>query len=636
MDITAQFISALQGQIKATEQLSEAYKNQNNSNSEAVSRNIVKSSRGSSFDDDKRKVSPSDTKDIEKIADIFAKKYVDMMNASKKDTALGTKVADKDGDGHIVGSNGKLTKAAEKSKTDILSALGTLFGFGASGGFAGLTKLLWKSFKNSRFGKAVTDLFKTIKGSIKNFVGRFKKFFMRTFDNIWNSLKRFGTSIKTFFTNTIDKIKNNKFVKAIIEKVKDITKSIRGIIDKVVRRVVSIGKNIKNFLTKNIAKIGKITGITALFDSFSSGIKNSISKIVDKFVAAKDAVKNAIKTIAEKTGISTVANKVVSGVKSVGGKVASGAKAVAGKVVSGTKAVAGKVASGVDTVVTGAKNIGGAVVDKTQNIAKRQKRKVVGVLDRSIKRAGGMGRFLGNVGKRVPILAGLIETAFAHSDVKKYAQQYENGEITEEEFYQKAGTRVVTGITGSLGGVSGAALGGAIGTMIPGFGTILGGVVGGLGGDALGRFLGGLFVRRVMNPNHVRSIGEHAGQLVMKKGEMQDFIIKGNNVYPFSSKDEVVGMKTGGAFQNMMNTVAETSGGGDGVVEMLRDANRLLSAQIQYLAAIAKNTENSGSIQQPQPQILPMPMNNSGGGRDTSMSKANNSRTGYGNSVYSH
>jgi hypothetical protein len=110
---------------------------------------------------------------------------------------------------------------------------------------------------------------------------------------------------------------------------------------------------------------------------------------------------------------------------------------------------------------------------------------------------------------------------------------------------------------------------------------------------------------------------------------MQDFIIRGKNVYPFSSKDDVMGMKSGGAIENFLGS----SGKNDG----LRNLTKMIQTSNNYLRAIERNTrnpntteskqspnKNSVTMMSPPPQIQ----------QETPIVQFGNNRGGYADSVY--
>jgi len=200
--------------------------------------------------------------------------------------------------------------------------------------------------------------------------------------------------------------------------------------------------------------------------------------------------------------------------------------------------------------------VGGAVGGAVDDVAKLGKSQIIRVLKNFL---GGSARVVGKTLKSVPVIGTAIEALFAGSDINGYNVDYSQGKITLDELQTKIGRRVLTAIAG----VSGAALGAGLGSVIPGFGTIIGGV----GGDMLGRWIAGALVdSSVISPDIVKKLGgffqsdqASKGGMSLSKvpGEMQDFIVRNGQVYKFNTRDEVLGMKTGGAIDNFMNGITK-------------------------------------------------------------------------------
>jgi len=637
MDLTEQFLNVLQGQAKATESLSEVYKSQNN-NSEVISRNIVKSSSGSSFSDNSSKtIGNAEKKNAEIVADIFAKKYVEWLDRSKNEDAIKTQTNPSANISDRGKSSSSNTDSQNlKGKNNIFASLAALM-FSKSA-----WNKVWNSLKNSKMGKSLSKIVTTIKKDVGEWIAKIGNNIKSLFEKVGNSLKLFGTKIMDTIKNIFDSVIKSDFVQGILEKVNSLITSIKEIFSKVVEKITTKISALKDFLTDTISTIAKATGITELFDNLASGIKSTISSIVDKFTNIKDAIKNALKKAIDvlPDGVKKIfsgASKKVSNVASSGASMAKSAISSGGSMLTtaGSKVASGvgKVASGVGKVASGA---GKMVVGGSS--------KVMGKLFKgvatSLKQLGSGGMMTKMMKAKVPIIGPLVETFFTHKDIRTLMKQFDNGEITEEELYDKAGTRALEGITGGLGAGAGATIGAALGSVIPVVGTAIGGVTGGIGGDLLGRKLGNYLIKSMVQPSQINSIGRSAVNLA-GGGVMQDFIIKGDNVYPFSNKDEVIGMKTGGAFENIFNSsgIGSSTNGSAETVQTLRDGNKLMVAQIQILSQIAEYTKAFVG-QQPQaqqPVLAPMPFNSSTPSAPSpTMSQANNSRGGYGNSAYSH
>jgi hypothetical protein len=259
-------------------------------------------------------------------------------------------------------------------------------------------------------------------------------------------------------------------------------------------------------------------GLKGVWDDAINAVKGYIDDIAKYITSIKSAALAALEKI---PGY----NLVKKGVSMV----SSGAAAVVNK--------------GVSMVSSGAAAVGGAAVEKLDNIINTGKQKIGSFVGGLFKSSAGK---LGSFFKSIPILAPIIEGFFTNYDIKNLKKDYESGKINLNELRLKAGKRVVQGITGVGGAVLGAAAGTAIGGPI---GTLVGGV----GGDILGRYLGDLLVQKVISPNITKKLGA----FVTGTGEMQDFLVKNGSVYKFNTRDEVLGMKTGGAIDNLVNGLTQ-------------------------------------------------------------------------------
>ena len=113
---------------------------------------------------------------------------------------------------------------------------------------------------------------------------------------------------------------------------------------------------------------------------------------------------------------------------------------------------------------------------------------------------------------------------------------------------------------------------------------------------------------------------------------MQDFIIRGKNVYPFSSKDEVMGMKSGGAIAKFLGSSSKDNG--------MFKLGQIMKSSNKYLRQIERNTRNfsNPTPSSPSQQVTsnnisvtaPLPEQDS-----PTPSAFGNNRMGYADSVYS-
>lgn len=339
-------------------------------------------------------------------------------------------------------------------------------------------------------------------------------------------------SLRTLY-ETAKKFLIEKFTKFVITPIKNVIKFVgnkiwQGLkalgsrISKIVGGLVDRIKNSK-FYKGLMSKVTAISAsIKTLWDDALKGIKGFVDNLVKGITSLKEKALNLVKKIPGynliKKGIEKTAQVAVKGAKVVGGVAVKGAKALGGAV----KGVA-------DDVLGSAVKLG------------------KGQLTNFLSGFLGKGaKFIGGALKRMPVIGPLIESLFAKSDIKGYNAEYSRREITLDELQNKIGRRIITAITGSGGAVIGAGLGSVIGPV----GTILGGI----GGDILGRWLGGLFVDKIMSPDMVKKLGSF---FQADQGEMQDFLSRNGKVYKFNTRDDVLGMKSGGAIDNLMSGITK-------------------------------------------------------------------------------
>jgi len=338
--------------------------------------------------------------------------------------------------------------------------------------------------------------------------------------------------------------------------------------------------NLKTSLSKLTTKLtsSKIyQGIKTALTSISKGIGERFSSLITSvgvtFAGIKSAATRAGSAFMEKA--STVGGAIAKYAAPVISKVQSAVAPVISKVQSAVAPVISKVQSAVAPVIStgramlnSAWNLGGRVVD----VGKRAVNTVVAPITQlgtkainaainavkgSIGAAGGTLGFLGKfvktlmpVAKRIPIISSLIELFFAKGDIADYKQERAENKIkTDQELYKKAGNRVFEGIGAVLGGAGGAALG-----LV---GGPLGALFGGYLGDKAGRYAS-QFASYIIPESAIGDVGKAAvtGTILPagETGEMQDFIIKNNQVYKFSNKDEILGMKNGGAVNELLQS----------------------------------------------------------------------------------
>ena len=436
---------------------------------------------------------------------------------------------------------------APGDKKGWLSSLLGLLGFGSLLGQGGVFEKFIKPALSRFMGKLGTN----IKEGLKKFGRKIGKFFR----NIWKGLTKTAAwkSLSSGLTKGFDAIKD------FASKAKNL------IMDK----LAAVGKFIKNTLSK-------IPGISKIMPGLAAPKPGAPKPGAPKPGAPKTATPKpaAPKPAApKKPGMfsrawSSVKKGASSAKGAVSRKVSSVASSAAGKLTQAGQWVGKKATSLKDKAVK-------PLLDKVS--------KQFG----SLVKGGGVLKYLKGFAK-VPIIGSLLEGIFLKSTLNKLRDKYEAGDITQDEYRVKAGEEFFK----SVGGIGGAAIGGAIGSIIPGGGTL----VGAIGGDLLGRFAVGLLNKHVLKGEHKSKAGEFILGLMMKnaqpgiklaKNEMQDFIIRDGLVAPFSSKDEVLGMKKGGVINNLVNEQSEE-------IKLL-NAKLIMIAQeqTQVLREIAYNTLNS-------------------------------------------
>ena len=318
---------------------------------------------------------------------------------------------------------------------------------------------------------------------------------------IWKGIKLLGSKILSWGSKLVDKIKNSKFYTGFMSKLQSAKEGLKGIWDDVI-----------------------------------NGVKGYIDDIARYVTQIKDAILSALKKVpgynVAKKGIEMVGR----GVAATGGAVGRVATATGGAIGRAATATGGAI--GRVVVATG-----GALVPGLGATISAGKREISSFIGSIFKQGSSkIGTFL----KGLPYISGIIETLFTAYDIKNLKKDYKEGKITLDELRLKAGTRVAKGVTG----VGGAALGTIAGAVI---GGPIGAFVGGIGGDILGRYLGDLLVKNVISPDITKKLGA----FVTRTGEMQDFMVKGNNVYKFNTKDEFIGLKSGGAIDNVFKDLTE-------------------------------------------------------------------------------
>lgn len=536
----------------------------------------------------------NETKKTKEVASIFISKFFEEQDRRKKDTFEKGTLSQKS-EKQTTSAAGKVQQqiATEKAPSGLLDTLLGMLGL------AGLLKKL-----------KLSDIIK----SIKKVIGKVANAMKTVASKVWNGLKRVVSSIGNFFKNAFSKLTNSKAwksFKSALSKGKDIVKKLlTSAKNMILKTLTSVGNFFKNILSK-------IPGLSKLFPGLA--VADDVAKKTATEAAKKtaDVAKNPPKSGGFMNFVKSAAGKVASGAKSVASSAASAVKTVGGAVVSGAKTAG-------SAVMSGAKAVKAFAVEPA-------KKAISSAVSGAVKSAGGVAKFL-KVLKGIPVLGGIIESVLTYNDIQTLKSEYDAGKISIDELQQKAGKRGIQGVTALVGTTAGGALGAALGSVVPVVGNLIGGVLGAMTGDAAGRWLGGVMTDYVIPEKYTKSIGAFFTNTTPPKEEMQDFIIRGRNVYPFSNKDDVMGMKTGGAIENFLGS--SNNSGIKHLSNALRESNK-------YLRAIERNTRNfsnSAPSSSPSQQVVsnnnisvtaPLP------NQDSPPSAFGNNRMGYADSVYS-
>jgi len=323
--------------------------------------------------------------------------------------------------------------------------------------------------------------------------------------------------------------------------------------------------------------------------------------------AADDVLKGALNAV--KSLLPSFAKPLATGAAS-GAAAATRAASGAAAATPAAAAAPVKPPSLVNRFFTGAKDV---ATNAARNIIPAPVRNAVSTIFKTLGGATGVvtkvGGVLKPVAKRLPVVGPVLELFFGRGDIEKLKQQRVNGEIkSDDELYQKAGERVVRGLGGLLGGAAGAAVLGSIGTLLgPGIGTVIGAIAGGAGGDLAGRALADLLSTYIIPAEALKDVGKIVVTApLVDNEEMQDFIIKDGQVRKFSNKDEVLGMKEGGAISDLLSTITSNNNRQYNIVERqikvleeIRDGIKGLVLKTNNASSYSSNNESN------RPNLVP-------------------------------
>lgn len=604
MDTVAELLGLLQQQTEINDELVRGRGNA------LVDQNIAKSPTGSTFGERKSpKLNSTEVRRTTEASSIFIKTFFEAERRYKPDKKEKTitsqlyKRADRARDRSQKIQAGQIPKSDSSWLDTLLAALG----------LGGLLKKLSPKFFKGLFSKILKGLGNMVQGLGKMISGFWKK--------ITNS--KFIQSISRFIRNAL---------RGIGRTLSRIASGFQKFFSSIVKRLSGFWKSVKS--SKAFKSIGSAFGrATKAMGAFFTGLK---SKLLSLLNAAKEMAAKLIPAGA-KEFIGEAATKAGAATRSVGRTVAEKAgswwdiaKSLGGRALSAAKSTAiGVGESALELGSKGSKLAVKGVKAAGEFALGPAKTAVIDASKGVIKSSGGMFKLMGKLAK-LPIIGPLIEGAFTTYDISSLKDKYNKGEISLEELQAQSGRRVVQGVSALGGSALGTFLGAAAGSIIPVGGNIVGGILGAIGGDMLGRFVGGLINDYIIPPKYSKSVGAFVTGTPPPQDEMQDFIIRGNQVYPFSSKDEVMGMKRGGAIDEFLSSKQE-NGGLNILVNAANAAN-------MYLQGIERNTrEMIKALGGRAGNVTVVNQNQGGGssgGEKISVPVGNN-RLGYSSSPYS-
>ena len=543
--------------------------------SKLVDKNIIKS-ENSTFGSTEAKpsrLSSSEKTRTKEATDIFVGRFFDEQKKRAPDTRAQTQVS-------------KLPKSTPKPVA--LAASGGGSGSSGSGllasllgllGLAGLAKYLNPSALKQLLMSGIKKIWTKLKGAID----KLWKGIKGLAGKLWNGVKWGWNKTKSVMSKAWGKIK--------------------GVFGYLKNKIVGIFKSIGN---KIAGLWGKVTGskaykaFTGIIDDaisaigkFFLGIKNKIASVVSAALkGVQSLLPGGVKGAATATGAGAsagaskgVGKSAIDWLWNTGkagiGKVGGAAKAVGTGAVNMAKAAGTGVVQGAKVVGSAAKAVGEKAFSMTAGAAKST---LTAATSKVLKGAGGVGKLLGKLAKRVPFIGTIIESFMTKGDLDELRGRYEAGEITEQQLQQLSGRRIIQGVGGVIGTASVGTLGAALGTVVagPGIGSFIGAVTGGILGDQGGKFLGGLITDYLIPEKYIKSIGAYVTGTNPPADEMQDFILKGGQLHKFNSRDEVMGLKQGGAINEFLR--------GGGSSEGLKFLAQAQHKSNQYLQNIAQNT----------------------------------------------
>ena len=412
--------------------------------------------------------------------------------------------------------------------------------------------------------------------------------------------------------------------------------SLKGVVSNVFSKPLQALKNLK---TRAIRRLTPklVRNSMAAYKKFK---RNITPKKVANFIANKSSklVSSAAGGISKAAGsVGRVASSALGGISKAAGGIS--------KAVSGAGGVRKLITNAVGSVSKAASSAAGVVKTKAIDSAKSLVKTNIKNILPSPK---AIPKLFGGTLSKAPIIGPAITAAFAAYDIKGMKDKYNKGEITKDELQKDAGKRIITAITGAIGSAGGALLGGALGTLIPIplVGTAIGSIVGTLGGALAGEYLGGLISDYIIPEKYTKSIGAFFTNTEPPTEEMQDWILKGGKFYKFNNKDEVMGIKSGGAINQFLASKPDTGGvrvkvtrstNEDSTLSKLTSINSIANDYLRVImnntTLMLKNNSNNQYVNTPQSNNKVSPMKSSQ--TPSQMVPISNNRSGYTNSHYS-
>lgn len=363
----------------------------------------------------------------------------------------------------------------------------------------------------------------------------------------------------------------------------------------------SIGKNIGERFSSIVTSVGKT------LSSLKTAASTAATTFMNKF---KPAVTPNVSAAGSAAGAPAIGSSAASALSTP----AAGAPAAQPAVSRGRALLNSAWNWGGRTVSAGTQAVQKYVVKPVQAVGQAAIDTALKALKGSISAGGGTLKFLRTLGKgvmsvsrKLPLIGPLIELFFAKGDIEKYKAERAENKISDQELYKKSGDRLLEGIGGVLGGAGGGALGAVMGGP-------LGAMLGGFLGDKVGRYAATI-ASSIIPESAIGSVGKAivTGTLLPAgdTGEMQDFIIKNNQVYKFSNKDEILGMKDGGAVKQLLSSTSQNndkqlfiSNKQVSILEQIRDGIMMLTSAGNNNKTTNVNTNNASGKQKSIPSSM--------------------------------